>query len=264
TRVASSYDLETIHKVEKFPTQKSINQQKEKLSEVVLRVSDQKVKKIVLGVPGVIDTKNKKFVKFSNYHELDGRNFGDLFVEELQSVPLFVDNDAVLAGLGEAILGIGRNYTNVAYITISTGIGGVFIRDKKVSRLPEHTEPGHVVIDENSDLVDGLGIKGSFEALASGKAFEKAYGVRPVACEDDEVWKKYGYVLGNGLLHIIKSWDPDVVVLGGGVSTNFSAFFPGIMDRFAQETNYEIPPILRSEYMDNAGLWGGFVYLRDH
>jgi glucokinase len=126
-------------------------------------------------------------------------------------LPCRVENDANAAGLAEALFGAGRGASVVFYSTISTGIGSGIVIDGKVyhGKNGAAAEGGHVTIDYRSPVICNCGTPGCIEALASGTAIERDGGY-----DLDELAAKLGAWLGS----VISLLDPDVIVIGGGVS----------------------------------------------
>ena len=92
---------------------------------------EKRIKAIGIGAPGPLDIQNGIFGKLPNLEAWDGFEIGREMKVQYR-VPVRVQNDANAAALGEALYGGGRGYSSVFYITISTGIGGGFVLDKKI------------------------------------------------------------------------------------------------------------------------------------
>ena len=85
---------------------------------------------IGVGVPGPVDKKSGSMVLSTNLKGFTGYPFADELSKEF-GMPAFVDNDANVAGLAEALVGAGKDKNVVFYVTISTGIGGALIVNGK-------------------------------------------------------------------------------------------------------------------------------------
>lgn len=158
-------------------------------------------------------------------------------------VPCRLENDANAAGLAEALFGAARGYENVFYVTLSTGIGtGILVGGRIYhGKNGAAGEGGHVVVDPRAEEICGCGLRGCIEALASGPALERraarllpdypdsalrapvtaAQIAAGVAAGDllalrvlDETAGLLSLWLGN----MITLLDPDIIVIGGGVS----------------------------------------------
>jgi glucokinase len=140
-----------------------------------------------------------------------------------------VENDANAAAVAEHLFGSGKGTRNFVYVTVSTGIGGGIILDRKLFRgtLGTAGEIGHMVIDVNGPKC-GCGNHGCLEAMASGPAIARSAGKKS-AIEVFEMAKKgdkkclkavktAGMYIGIGMANIINILNPEVIAIGGGVS----------------------------------------------
>ena len=206
------------------------------------------VEAIGLGVPSTIDRKRGVAVASVNLPIADVP-VRDLIAERI-GLPTFMDNDANLAALAEHRFGVGRGTRNLVLVTIGTGIGGGLVLEGEPFRGSSGAgaELGHVVIDENGPRCQGnCPNHGCVEALASGTALgragtlaaqthpDSALGraleadgevtgktVTEAALAGDgiavEVVAGIGRHLGVALSSYANIFDPDVIVIGGGVA----------------------------------------------
>lgn len=213
----------------------------EKVMKEAGKTSDE-VKAIGIGSPGPLDAKSGIIITTPN---LPFKNFQLVKpIEEKFNIPTYLDNDANVAAIGEFMLGAGKGTTNMVYVTVSTGVGGGAILNGKIYRgsTSNALEIGHTTV-----LPDGprcnCGNYGCVEALASGTAIARqgreavesgldtslrdyenvtSYEVFKEAEKGDKVSKeildKSLTYLGIGVANIISSFDPDMVVIGGGVA----------------------------------------------
>ncbi|HEY2933758.1 MAG TPA: ROK family protein [Acidobacteriota bacterium] len=152
------------------------------------------------------------------------------------SVPVFVENDCNAAALGEALYGAGRAARTVFYMTLGTGCGGGVAHQGRILQLGEQGEAeiGHLVLDSNGPAC-ACGNYGCLEAFCSGPAiarrarqlygdlFPDAQSViqefvkhNPVAVT---LMEEFCWRLGQGIAMVSTLFNPDVIVLGGGIST---------------------------------------------
>jgi glucokinase len=200
-----------------------------------------------LGIPATIDRERGLAIHAVNLTITDVP-IRDLMQERL-GLPVYVDNDANVAALAEFLYGAGRGATDVVMLTIGTGIGGGLILNGQVYRgsTGAAAELGHIVIDENGPKCQGnCPNHGCVEALASGTAIAKAgkaaaerdpdsalgkalaegpiagRTVTELALAGDgparEVVAQAGRHIGVALSSLANIFDPDVFVIGGGVS----------------------------------------------
>lgn len=200
-----------------------------------------------LGIPCTIDRERGVAINAVNLQITDVP-IRDI-VAERTGLPVLVDNDANVATLAEHRFGAAKGTTNAVMLTIGTGIGGGVIIDGELYRgsIGAASEPGHMVIDLNGPPCQGTCPNhGCLEALASGTALARegtaAAGSHPrsalglalaregsvdgvtvtiAAIEGDEaardVLELVGMRLGVGLSSLANIFNPDVIVIGGGV-----------------------------------------------
>lgn len=203
---------------------------------------------IGLGVPCTIDREHGVCVSAANL-PLRDVPIRELIAERI-GLPVFVDNDANAAVIAEHRRGAARGARNVVMLTIGTGIGGGLIIDGRLYRGSggAGAELGHVVVDIDGPPCQGnCPNRGCIESIASGTALageaERAASLAPdsalgVAVADGrridgllvtelglagdrlatEVLATVGRRIGAALSGLANIFDPDVIVIGGGVS----------------------------------------------
>lgn len=144
-------------------------------------------------------------------------------VAELQSrfrIPVIMDNDANVGGLGEAAFGAGQGLLPLFYMTLSTGIGGGIITSQGIYRGADSYagEIGHLTIRPGGP--DCLcGSRGCFERMCCGLWLEKDHGKSArELIEDPEFVRRYVVDLALGLKAGIMLLNPARIVIGGGIS----------------------------------------------
>lgn len=180
-----------------------------------------------------------------------------------------VENDANAAGLAEARFGAARGFDSVLYVTLSTGIGAGIILDGKVyhGKNGAAAEGGHVTIDWRSGTICNCGTPGCIEALASGSAIAKrgrtpeqiADGVARGDGESLRILDEIASMLGAWMGSMISLLDPDIIVVGGGVSRIGEPLFSRLrriapsrtINQFAAGT-----PLMPAELAENVGIIG--------
>ena len=209
---------------------------------------DEKVVGIGLGVPGPVDTLAGAMVMATNIPALSGYNV----VKDVQAafnLPTFMDNDANVAGLAEAIVGVGQGLPIVYFITHSTGIGGALIvNGEVVSGARGHAgEIGNIIIDHQREKHNELNV-GAVENEASGLAITRRgqaiLGDHIQDAKDvfDEVAKgntqaielidavAYDFaILLSSIAHVC---DPHLFVLSGGVTKSKDLYFDKVLKHF--------------------------------
>jgi glucokinase len=149
--------------------------------------------------------------------------------------PVVLENDATAAAAGEHRWGAGAGVRNMVYLTISTGVGGGVVIDGSLYRGAGGNggEFGHVTVDWHGRLCRGCGRRGCLEAYVSGTSIaERAReaGLDGVTAEEvaaaaragnpaaASVWDETVEALACGVTSIVNLFEPELVVLGGGVS----------------------------------------------
>lgn len=177
------------------------------------------------------------------------------------SAPVTLENDTAVVGLGEAVDGAGIGKKIVAYLTISTGIGGVRIVDQKIDQNSLGFEPGHQII-----VIDGkdchCGGKGHFEAYVAGYYLERDFHKKGEDIKDPAIWDEITKYLAVGLNNTIVHWSPDIVILGGAVMKSID--LEQVKKYLAEYlTIFPNPPeITRARLGDQAGLLGALLLLK--
>jgi glucokinase len=159
--------------------------------------------------------------------------------------------------LGEATYGAGKNFNIVAYLTVSTGVGGARIVNQKLDEKSIGFEPGKQIIDVKESK--------TLENLISGRGLEERFNMKAKDISNPVIWQELANFLGVGLNNIIVEWSPEVVVLGGSMILGN----PSISLEKAEEKLKEIfstfsktPPVKKAELGDFGGLWGALALLK--
>ena len=221
------------------------------------------VKSIGLAIPGPVDGERNVITMATNIPGCENYPFADN-IQRKTGVPVFLDNDANAAGLAEAVLGSGKGYNIVYYLTHSTGIGGALVINGKV--ISGHKgyagEVANVIVDPDAKqypIYSHLN-RGGVESVASGTAIgligkdligEEANSSRKVfilASEGNEKAKaiidKMAKDFATCLAAISAIVAPDCFVIGGGCSKSSMLYFDTLRDYFksmAHEGMREVP-----------------------
>jgi len=200
-----------------------------------------------MAVAGLIN-KNRNIVEFSpNFHWHDVDIIGTL--GQRFSVPIYFDNVTRVMALGELCYGVGKQYKNFVFINIGYGIGAGIIIDGQplLGAVGMAGEFGHITVDKDSKTQCDCGNFGCLEALASGQGIARAArnelkkgaqsnllemcggDINKVTAEmvaeaakkgDSLAWNIFSQAaeyIGLGISALINLFNPEVVVLGGGV-----------------------------------------------
>jgi glucokinase len=235
-------------------------------------------------VPGAVDAEKAVVLQAPNLPSLV--NF-DLKAELEQRLgwPVFLENDANAAAVGEMWMGAARCCRDVISVTLGTGVGGGVILDGKLWRGSHGSagEIGHTTVDPFSGLKCKCGNTGCLELFASATAIVRmtqenlamfpesrlkseeltAAQVYEAGRNGDElalaVFKRFGMYLGIGLANLINLIDPQIIVISGGAVNGWDLFAPEMyrqVEERAFRTTAQQVKIARAECGDNAGLLG--------
>ena len=243
---------------------------------------------IGVGVPGLFDNKSGRIPFCTNlgWHDIP-------FVEEMKKhldTPVIGDNDATVAGLAESVAGVSAGVSDSVFLTLGTGVGGGIVIGGKVYSGAHGcgSEIGHMMIKMGGEECT-CGNFGCFERYASATAIireaRKAVADHPessimdkcggdpekinakividAAREGDEtaktVFDGYAYALAVGIINIINMIDPEVIVLGGGVSAAGDFLLDAVREAMKPMVFFKTMPYARIELAqlgNDAGIIG--------
>lgn len=266
TKVAVSEDLQTITDSVQFDTPKKCVDGVKKISDAAVKILDgSKIRAVAGGIRGILDDEKGTIV-----HDPGGSLSGwvdEPLVEKLKKAlgaEVHLENDAALAGMGEAVFGAGAGHEIVVYHTISTGVGGAKIESGLLDEYRQGFEPGHQILDVDHTIL-GDDIEPTLENLVSGSAVEKRMGIKPEDIpQSDALWDQLAYYLAHGLRNSILYWSPDVIVLGGAMIVGNPRI---VLDEIIAQTNEvlgevsEAPLILDAALGDESGIYGAMALL---
>ena len=233
----------------------------------------EKVRSITIAAPGPIDIKRGMLVNPPN---LPWQNVPLVaLMGRATGARVNLANDADMAGLGEFHHGAGRGTRNMVYITWSTGVGGGLIIDGKLHRGSHGTagEIGHMIIDPNGPL-DNCGQRGCLEAFVSGTALARQTGLTAAelfaaAAGGDRqallVVEGAARYMGIALISLTNALDPEIFVMGGGVSRSWGLVYPTMIATLRSSPFIKParrPRLRRARLGDRAGQVGAVEWAR--
>ncbi len=210
------------------------------------KVTIGEVNSIGIGTPGVAN-RDSGVVLYSCNLDFKNTDLRSLIKKRLDK-PIFVENDANAAAFGEVLAGAGKGCKNVVVVTLGTGVGGGIIIDGKIYTGFNYcgAELGHTVIEFNGRPCS-CGRKGCFEAYSSATALINMTKETMEAHKDSKMWeiaggsldnvdgktafdgmraddpaakeliKRYIDYLGCGLTNIVNTFQPEMLLIGGGI-----------------------------------------------
>lgn len=200
---------------------------------------------IGIGSPGPLNYKKGIIINSPNL-PFRNTNLKRILKREF-NVPVFVNNDANCFSFGEALYGSGKNYDCVIGLTIGTGVGGGIVINKKIfhGRL-NAGELGHMTIKfdgrktrscNNGDIEEYLSTRGIMRT-AKGLNVKTPLDVYKLAlCGNRKALKSFeetGFYLGIAVANFVNIFDPDIIIIGGGIS-NAWKFFSKSMEKTVKE-----------------------------
>jgi glucokinase len=241
------------------------------------------------GIPSLIDQEHGTAVMSVNLPIAD-MSFRDVMSERL-ALPVFIDNDGNVAALAEHRYGAARGSRDSLMLTVGTGVGGGIVIDDELFRgaTGSGAELGHMVIDEDGPPCQGnCPNHGCLEAVASGTALvREARALAPerpgsaieqviasgreltgpliteLAHDGDgaarEVITLIGTRLGVGIANYVNIFNPEVVVIGGGVIAAGDLLLQPARDEVAVRAlrpNKDIAKIVPAHFGNEAGMLG--------
>lgn len=229
---------------------------------------------IGIGVPGPVNPKNGSVYVIPNL-QIEDIPLKEYLQEKLH-LPVYVGNDANVAGLAEATVGSGKEYNTVQYLTLSTGIGGGLIINHKM--ITGHygfaQEVGSMVVRRGGKRPSIYKAYGCIEGIASGNmlveiAKEKGLNIAhageifTLAQQKNEialsVKKEWLEDMAAFIGSIVAYLEPDIFVLGGGLMKSSSYFLEELIkkvDEYVFEYLKGKVKIVKAKYDQDAGIIG--------
>ena len=254
-----------------------------------LRARHPAVAAIGVGAAGLVEWPRGRlrWAPHNAYRQLELRRL----LHERTGLPTIVDNDANAAAWAEARFGAGAGSDDLVLVTVGTGIGGGLVLDGHLYH-GEHGfagELGHLIVDPDGDLC-ACGNHGCLEAMASGSTLgrlgQEAAAADPggrlaalaaeagglvsgevvfaAATEGDKaalaLFERIGHWLGVGIASLVTIFDPDLVVVGGGVAATGELLLAPARASFERyvhaRTHRDLPPVVPTRLGPDAGLVG--------
>lgn len=233
-----------------------------------------KFKKIGIGTPGTLDPETQ-LLKNSNSQNLNKKSIkNDL--ENLLGKKVNIENDANCFALAETKFGAVKDQMPHAKIVfgviIGTGVGGGIIIDNKIlyGKQGIGGEWGHTIIKDDGEMCY-CGKKGCVESVISGRALQKYYtslSGKKLSFKDiyknietdlnaKKTLKRMITYFGKGLSNVVNIIDPDIIVLGGGLSNTNELYDQGYQElkKYVFNPTFKTK-IIKPKLGDSAGVYG--------
>lgn len=228
-----------------------------------------------MSCPGPLDLINGKILTPPN---LKGQWHNLKVAEELSKLinkPVYLENDANLAGLAEAVVGEGKDYNYVQFFTVSTGLGAGFVINKEIYHGahgfgnevancvmmkdgPSHGSiiPGGIEAISSGTAITSRAVKAGLDVKHAGEVNDLAKAGNEVARQIMDDAKEY---LANFIGVVYGYADPEIVILGGSVALKIDGFVEEV-EALAKERVYEIMKpyvkVRKSTLNEDSGIIG--------
>ena len=254
------------------------------------QISDEQLLGIGIGVPGAVTADGV-------VHQCDNLGWGVFSIEQqlktLTGLPGKAGNDASVAALGECWKGSGQNYHNLVLVTLGTGVGGGIVVGGQLNYGAHGAcgELGHMVLNRAETRKCGCGKCGCVEQYCSATAIVRMTkdalqeqsrpsslrNLSTITCKDvfdaaaagddvaNAVLEQFYRYLGEFLANIACVIDPEVIILGGGVSKAGKTLLQNLQPHFAHFAYHACQdiPITIASLGNDAGAYGAFKLALD-
>ena len=264
----------------------------ESLAGLIKEFSHENISAIGVGVPGIVDRKNGILVQAPNISNAKDFPFIETLSQKIENAsPIFVENDASCAALGEYRSGAGKGSRSMIMITLGTGFGGGIILDGELWSGEDGFagEFGHITINVSGPecacgsngcvetYVSQTALRrivrnrlGLFERLAVAEESDIPERLAKLAREKDEdaiaIWNDLGAYLGVSISILVNALNIKTVVVGGGLSNAWDLFSGKALDEAAKRTlggHIGGLEIKKSTLGDDSGVFGACYLARE-
>jgi glucokinase len=258
TRIAGSSDLKSFLEPTIVPTIPEYTPAIAEIADHIVRIAGgEDVEGVAIGLPFVLSRDKRVLRTATNLPLWNNRDFAS-DLEHAVGAHVVLENDADQVGLGEAVFGAGRGAGIVAYLTVSTGVGGTRIVQGQVDPSFDGFEPGGQYLSMDEPLRN-------LEDMISGKAIHQRASARPEHLGSEHpIWPELARILAFAVHNTIVYWSLQCVVLGGSLVSDTGIQLQAVREEVARIIRKfpAAPEIVRAELGDVGGLWGGLVRLR--
>jgi len=256
------------------------------VSDLQKSVPDRRLKAVGFGIPGAIRSREGIVTQAPNVPSWDGLPIRKLLEDRIQCA-CFIENDANAVALGEMWVGAGRGYSHICCLTLGTGVGGGVIIDGELLRGADGmaAELGHIPIQADGVrcncesrgclemFASATGILQmlhsassrdpenplfhlSQEELTTAAIYEHAKNGNALALQ---IFRDAGNGLGAGLAAFVNMFNPEIIIIGGGVAASWDLLIPSALETMKQRA-FKAPAqrvkVVRAEKADDAGVNG--------
>lgn len=239
-----------------------------------------------VGFAGPVDWERGQVIPLSGASGWSGFDLAD-WLEDLARCPVSVENDANVAALGEALLGSGKNYETVFYITLGSGVGGGLIQAGSIyhGARPGESEVGNLLLDRNGTTLESVASGWAVDAriretvaahpdcvladLISGSDKEARFLAPAIEKEDPlaaSILNDTAEYIAFGLSHVVHLFHPEILVVGGGLSLCGEALRKEVDTRlgnYVMKAFRPAPRVLLAQLREDAVPIGALLMARE-
>jgi predicted NBD/HSP70 family sugar kinase len=239
-----------------FPTPKSQDDYIALLKETLQKnFSDTPAEALVIALPGIVKDGVAVWCNNLGWKNFDARS---AFKDALDNTPVFIENDANLAGLAETRI-LDPMPISSLYVTISTGIGTGVITNGRIDPGLRYSEGGRALVEFEGKVQE-------WEDFASGKAIREAYGQYARDITSQNTWLEIADRISRGFLAVVPIIQPDTIIIGGSIGTYFDQYSAPLEAILREKLPPHIPcPTFRAaKHPEEAVIYGCYYYALDY
>lgn len=255
--LVASFDRHEIVREDRFATDKDAAVfLRDLLPLLSAHAGQRNIEAISVAAPGIVDHHRGSIVRCGNlpWTDIPLRKI----IGETIDCPVYVENDANLAGLAEAHA-LHPIPQLCLYVTVSTGIGtGIVVNGRLLPAL-SGSEAGHMMLRRDGDYK-------KWEQYASGRALLERTGTLAVKLDSERAWYEVAARVADGLLALIPALQPSVVVIGGSIGSYLDVRWREPLEKILRKEMSPYitqPPILQTQHPSEAVLYGCNIYAQD-
>jgi glucokinase len=237
-----------------------------------------------MGLPGPIDSSAGVVKYLPNIPGWKNVPLQSLLEERLK-LKVRIDNDVNLIALGEWKYGAGIGCTDLVCVAFGTGVGGGLILNDQLYRGPGFVagEIGHMIMNDpgaSESFPDGYAYFEHYVGHSHlGKMAAEQFGREKMVTQDvfalaekgdqnaKDFWASVGRRIGLGMVNIVNVLNPQIIIVGGGVSNNFKYFGPALKQEIQEKAmvaHRKMVRVVRAKLDDDAGIYGSLILVKDN
>ncbi|TBL69292.1 ROK family protein [Paenibacillus thalictri] len=257
-------------------------------------ISQSSVKCIGMGIPGLLNPETGLSIFSPNFPEWENIHVVDMMKQDFD-IPVFIDNDVRINLYGEWLYGAGAGYNNVFLITLGTGLGSGIVSDGRVlyGKTASAGEVGHMNMYRNGGRPCRCGSSGCLGRYASAVGMVRTMVEKMESGRESiirtwvggdfsqitalmiseafdlgdalaiEVLHETGTILGFGLTNVVNLLNPEIVIIGGGMSAAGERLLKPVRDTIkhhALQLSSQACKVVPAQLGGRAGMIGAAAY----